>query len=404
VRPGLPRGVCRKDGDMNTEGASPAMKLSALDELTNLPVRGKNPHIQEWKRKGGKVFGYTCSYVPEEMLYAEDGPARFLPVRMGAQGCETTEDADVYMHRFMCSFVRSLMQMGLTGEYGFLDGVIITSCCEHMRKTYELWRDHVKPPFLAMVSVPHRVEGDRHFRWYQEEIVNLQEEIGNRYGYLPSRNTLRESIKTYNKYRELMAQLYGLRAIEHPKLTGAEALKIAQAGFSMPKELFNEKLEAAIEEIKERPGVKDCRARIMVGGSYMDTPLLMDVIESTDAIVVTDSLCAGRKYVEGRVEETGDPMEALARRYFSRLPCPRMIGGYRDRVEFTRKLAREAKVDGVVFVRIPFCDHHGVENLMETRDLEESGIPTLNLEKEYLAEDKGRLKTRIQAFLEKIGR
>jgi benzoyl-CoA reductase/2-hydroxyglutaryl-CoA dehydratase subunit BcrC/BadD/HgdB len=149
----------------------------------------------------------------------------------------------------------------------------------------------------------------------------------------------------------------------------------------------------------------DARARIMVGGSYIDDPWLIDIIESTGAVVVTDVLCTGRKYVEGMVDETTEPVEAIARRYFLRDPsCPRMVDGYPGRISFTKRLAQEAKVDGVIFERITFCDSHTVENLMESEDVEELGIPTLSLEREYQGGDRGRLKTRVQAFLEKIGR
>jgi benzoyl-CoA reductase subunit C len=389
---------------MGMDTGTAAQNLSAVEELTSLPLRGENPYIREWKQKGGKVFGFTCSYVPEEILCAAGGPARILPIKMGAQECETTDDADIYMHKFMCSYVRCLLQLGLAGEYEFLDGMVLTSSCEHMRKTYELWRDEVKPPFITMLSVPHCTEGDNHFNWYRDEIVNLQEEVGKRYGYLPSRATLEESIRIYNRYRRLMTELYDLRAMKHPKLTGSEAMKIAQAGFSMPKDLFNERLTAAIEELKERSGITDYRARVMVGGSYMDDSFLIDVIEDSGAIVVSDVLCTGRKYIEGLVDEKEEPIEALARRYFSKTSCPRMIGGYRDRIAFTKKVVAQAGVDGVIFERIPFCDPHAVENLMESKDLEASGVPTLNLEKEYHASDRGRLKTRVQAFLEKIGK
>ncbi|RLB11666.1 MAG: hypothetical protein DRG39_03710 [Deltaproteobacteria bacterium] len=41
---------------------------------------------------------------------------------------------------------------------------------------------------------------------------------------------------------------------------------------------------------------------------------------------------------------------------------------------------------------------------MEAKFLEEEGIPTLILEREYMPSDRGRLKTRIQAFIERIER
>jgi len=51
-----------------------------------------------------------------------------------------------------------------------------------------------------------------------------------------------------------------------------------------------------------------------------------------------------------------------------------------------------------------FCDIHGVDNVQLRMDLEKRGVPVLQLEKEYGAKaDFGRIRTRVQAFLEKIG-
>ncbi len=377
-------------------------KSSALEELTGLPMRGENPYIREWKETGGKVFGYVCSYMPEEVLYAD--PVTILPIRMGAAGSDSTSEADVCMPRFTCSFSRSLLQLGMTGEYGFLDGMVVTNACDQIRRTYEYWRDEVKVPFITMVTVPHCVEGKERAGWYHDEVVKLIDQVGERYGFLPSEDSLRRSIRTYNRYRELMLDLYRIRAADAPGLTGSEAMKIAQAGFSMPKDVFNGKLEDALVEIRRRPGIKDARARIMIAGSYMDDTFLIDIIESAGAVVVTDNLCTGRRYVEGLVDENAEPVAAIADRYFQKMSCPRMVGSFRNRVEFTKRLAMEAKVDGVIFQHLPFCDNHSVENLLESRVLQEAEIPTMDLEREYIAADAGRLKTRVQAFMEKIGK
>jgi benzoyl-CoA reductase/2-hydroxyglutaryl-CoA dehydratase subunit BcrC/BadD/HgdB len=61
-------------------------------------------------------------------------------------------------------------------------------------------------------------------------------------------------------------------------------------------------------------------------------------------------------------------------------------------------------VDGVVLQSIRNCDIHGIDNVMLERDFEEQGIPVLVLERDYNAlSDAGRIKTRVQAFLERIG-
>ena len=86
------------------------------------------------------------------------------------------------------------------------------------------------------------------------------------------------------------------------------------------------------------------------------------------------------------------------------LLCPRMYGNYASRWEFLFSTAARAKVDGVVLVHNKFCDIHGVDNVQVRMDLEKRGTPVLQIEKEYGSRsDLGRMKTRVQAFLEQIG-
>ncbi|MGV8075024.1 MAG: 2-hydroxyacyl-CoA dehydratase subunit D [Syntrophobacteraceae bacterium] len=381
-----------------------AKKLSALDELTTLPLRFENPYVRNWKDTGRLVFGYTCSYVPEEILVALEGSDRILPVRLGGRGCRTTEDADVHMHKFMCSYSRSLIQLGMQKDYEYLDGVVVTSGCETMRRTHRLWKEVVGIPFVAMISVPHATRGENRVEWYRDEIRNLESDICEAYAFRFSEDSLRKTIKIYNEYRRLMGELYVLRSLDKPKITGSDAFRITQAAFSMPKAVFNEKLAEILAELKARPGINVSGPRIMIGGSYIDDPLLVDLIESLGAVVVTDTLCSGKRYIDRMVEEDGDPMEAIIDRYFRHMPCPRMLEETVQRIEWVKQLAKDSKIDGVIFEKLAFCDNFAGENLIYKKTLEPLGIPAMELETEYQATDTGRFKTRIQAFIEKIAK
>jgi benzoyl-CoA reductase subunit C len=376
--------------------------LGPLEELTGLSSRMKNPYIRDWKQNGGVVFGYMCTYIPEEILFSSKG--RILPIRAGAAGCRNTDEADVYLHKFICSYARSLLQLGLTGEYDFLDGLVFMNGCDQLRRVFEIWRDKAPTRFLGMVAVPHAIEGAGRFEWYVEELRRLSEQISSTYAFISSDDDLKKSIQIYNRYRELMGEVYRLRTRVHPPLTGTEAMGLSNAAFTIPKEIFNEKLAQVLQELTNRKGIESYRARIMVAGSYMDDSHLIRLIESTGALVVTDNLCFGRRHIEGMVDESEDPFTAIAKRYFYHNPCPRMMQSYKERLAFTTRVAKEAQVDGVIFTKIPFCDNHGVESQMEAADLEKIGLPSLMLERDYISTDEGRLKTRIQAFLEKLGK
>jgi benzoyl-CoA reductase/2-hydroxyglutaryl-CoA dehydratase subunit BcrC/BadD/HgdB len=172
----------------------------------------------------------------------------------------------------------------------------------------------------------------------------------------------------------------------------------------MPKKDFNHLLNGVIEEIEERPPSENKKIRLLIAGSEMDDPEFIENVEDMGAIVVTDSLCFGTRYFWDSTEENDDVFEALVDRYYYHASCPRMAGEYPKRLAFVRDQIERAGVDGVILEFIKFCDLHGTDNALLKRDLEKNGIATIELERQYgpLA-DAGRIRTRIQAFLERIG-
>ncbi len=82
-----------------------------------------------------------------------------------------------------------------------------------------------------------------------------------------------------------------------------------------------------------------------------------------------------------------------------------MFTDYDRRIEFILDTAKRASVDGAIITYNKFCDLHGVEAVSQRTDLEKAGIPVLVLEKDYGSQaDTGRIKTRVQAFLERLGK
>jgi benzoyl-CoA reductase/2-hydroxyglutaryl-CoA dehydratase subunit BcrC/BadD/HgdB len=104
-------------------------------------------------------------------------------------------------------------------------------------------------------------------------------------------------------------------------------------------------------------------------------------------------------------EGAGDPFTALAQYYIAERPsCPRMFGDYPRRAGFIRDAIREFKVDGIIGERMLFCDNWTVEHFMMGKEFKAAGIPYLTLDRECLLAGVGQLRTRVQAFLETMGR
>ena len=372
------------------------------EDLTVLSETLSNTHIEKWKSRGGRIIGYPCTYLPEEIIYA----AGILPYRLRGTGCVGLTVADTFLSRTAhCSFARSVLELGLTDKYDFLDGVVYTNGCDHMRRAYDNWKAHDKNlPFMYMLPVPHTIT-PHGLKWYQEEVVAFKQQLEEYFSIKIDDISLGKAIGVYNETRSLLKQLYELRNEDQPPITGAETLKIVLASVSMPRDKYNQLLAQFLEEIRSRKGISDYRARFMVVGSANDDPALIELIEATGGLVVTDSLCFGSRFFWDLDDETGDPLDSITRRYYYHTPCPRMYGECPSRVAFVKDMASKAAVNGVILQTIKYCDLHGVENALLEKNLEKEGIPTLRLEREYgpLA-DTGRIRTRVQAFLERIGR
>jgi len=81
-----------------------------------------------------------------------------------------------------------------------------------------------------------------------------------------------------------------------------------------------------------------------------------------------------------------------------------MYGEHDNRAKYVIDMCREFNCDGIIGERLMFCDNWLVEHYMLDQDVRADGIPFLKLDREYLTSAIGQLRTRVQAFLETMGR
>jgi len=371
-----------------------------LEEFNHAAGCVSNTAIMNWKEQGGRVVGCFCSCAPEEIITA----AELLPLRMRAAGSTGTELSDAYMSSINCSFCRHALDMGLKGEFDFVDGLVWLNTCDNVRRIYDNWKRNVDTPFLHILSFPRKA-GQPQVEWYRNELIRFRQSIEAHFNVKITDERLWEAIRTHNRTRALQRRLYDLRKNEAPPITGAEMLAVMVAGTAMPRHIYNQMLSELLDDISRKDGITDYRARLMIVGSILDDPSFVKVIEDLGALVVTDSLCFGSRLAWKDVDEAaGDPMDALAKYYVAERPsCPRTFGKELERGTFIKDLVREFRVDGIIAEQMKFCDIWTIENFMLGKDFKEAGIPFLKLDREYISAGVGQLRTRVQAFLETIG-
>jgi benzoyl-CoA reductase/2-hydroxyglutaryl-CoA dehydratase subunit BcrC/BadD/HgdB len=350
-------------------------------------------------QKGPTGLGYACVATPVELIEA----AGILPYRIKAFGHPDTELGDAYLARFNCRFCRSCLQLGLDGTYDFLDGLIETNGCDHLRGMFENWQHAMKLDFFHYLKVPHFVRDDS-LAYFEEELSLMREAIAGHFGADVSDADLLEAIEVQDEVHRKLKKLYAMREDLSPRVSGAEVMQAICTGSSMRGEDFSKLLDDILAEKAAAPRL-DYRARLMLLGSATDEVDLVREMEAQGAFIATDALCFGSRSFWSREGSGENPVRLLAERYLSNLFCPRMFSEYDKRRDYIMETARRAGVDGAIIVYNKFCDLHGVEAVSLRMDLEESGIPVLVLEKDYGSQaDTGRVKTRVQAFLERLGR
>lgn len=377
-----------------------------MRELLDRAVRNiELPAIADWKERGGRVVGYTCSFMPLEVMDA----AGILPVRLRGIETDGMGIGDTYFGPFICRFPKALLQNIGQGRYRFLDGAVISTGCDALRRMDDCWRkagediEGIVPPFFHYFDVPQKVEAHAR-KWFAGRVRKLIRAVEEHFHVEIGDAALLEAIHTRNRIRELLWRLEELRRTPGSRVSGTEAFGAVIAGSILPPELFLQELGEWIAEIEAAPRQEPLeRPRLLVGGSVSDDLDLIGLLEEAGARVVADNLCFGVRHARDRVAVEGDPVENLSARYLSESVCPRMFGNYKTRWRLLREKAREAAVDGVILENVRFCDLHASENGLLEHDFEKTGIPCMRLEREYgpLSEG-GRLNMRITAFLENL--
>ncbi len=359
----------------------------------------RNRELVEWRDRGGKVFGWLCTYVPEEVIHA----AGVLPIRIVGYSQETDlDDGNAYMYVNNCSFSRSCLQLGLRGEYDFLDGVVGGSTCDGARRLFDLWRQYVRTPFHHVLTVPRKYT-DRAHMLYHCEVLEFKQHLEEYLGLKITEEALYHSILLYNESRELLRKLYDLRKQEKPPISGAETMEVLNASFRMPKEVFNQWLADLLDEASRSERKSSGRVRLMLVGSVLTNADFVRFIEDQGGMVVTDELCTSTRY-------WGDPVvldsglsltEAISRRYLNNFPCARMFPS-EERFDRIIQAALGFRVDGVVSQTIRYCVPYAHDLPLLEKRLRECGIPMLALDIEYGTSGSGQIKTRVQAFIEML--
>ena len=372
-----------------------AMKV--FEELLESP---QNRLVEQAAQEGRIPIGYSCSFVPEALLMAD----RLFPVRLQAPGVAGTETADNYLSSFICTYARSLLEFALDDRFDLLQGWVFVPSCAHMQRLYDNLEYLKKPAFNHILDVPRKVNQDT-LVWMAEELKTLADKLAAHFGVDMSEASLKKAMENWNDFASMVQAIGELRKKPHPPITGTEFHQVVMASQASPKDLILPHILDFKKELEQREGIQKYRARLMLVGGHLHDPEFIKIIESQGGLVVADRFCTGTIPGFKSIElNGGNPYKTLAEHTFKKTLCPRMMEDFDRRLNTIINTMQEYKVDGVVIEIIKFCDLWGVDAMPLVTALREKGIPVLKLEREYRLGGEGQLRTRVQAFIESMGK
>lgn len=383
--------------------------LKHLIEFENLLQEANNDLIQQAKKDGNKVLGYTCYHIPEVLLNLPG----CVSTRMRAPRTGSLDIATYYMSSYLCGYSKALVERGIEGGFNFLDALIGSESCSEMNRCYEHFEvlNLVNNPdfFVSIADVPFKIMPHtvKHFK--QQLQTKLLDRLHDVYGIDISEDAMRKAVEQHNEVCRLITEIGEYRKEDNPRITGYEFHVINLVSYVCPKYLIIDKLRETAEELKTRKPdeKKNYRARVVVVGSELDDPDFTKLFEESGALVVADRYCFGS--LPGREEikltDDGDVLEQIILHYMNTSQCPRYMSHDKvaRRKEYVKHLVEEYHAEGVVYEQLKFCEYWGYERALASHIItNDYGIPSVCVDRQYTANASGQLRTRIQAFVESL--
>ena len=361
------------------------------------------PTVRAWRERwGGKVIGCFPVYAPVEIPRA----LGMLPVGLFGGGNRVEiANADSRFQSFICSVVKSTLELGFRGDLDVFDGLLFHSICDPARNLASVMARNFPQRPVTYVHLPQNMASPHAVPYLAAELRRVAEELAVVAGRPLREGDLATSLRAYEVVRSLLRDLYALRSASPERLATGELYTLARLVTLMDPFDVAPILQGALDEARARDARAKDRIRVVIVGSFCEQPPL-ELIESLEAAgcyVVDDDLLVGWRALLGPVAVTGDPYVALARAYVDgSVHLSTKHDLRRPRAASLIESARAHRADAVIFLGAKFCEPGLFDYALYRRALEEHGIPHLFLEFEEKMWLYDRIRGEVETFVESM--
>ena len=305
------------------------------------------------------MIHYMCKYSPVEIFrgFGEE-------VCLADPDADSFEQAESLAHSNLCGYGKGFLETAMDPS---VEKMVLVSCCDVVRRLYDVLRLNKRMEFLYLLDLPHKT-GEAEAKYLaarlEEMVRSFEESSGKHFDYrcvIPFCNIDEDS--------------------------SCGTCENCAPGQDVPPEQ------------PERPdGVlhlpEDGESVISLLGAHGGAGF-RDAVQSHFVSRVRDDTCSGNRLVRLRrmPADEKDFFRLYAEGLLGQIPCMRMLSGT-DR----GKLPENARA--VIYHTMKFCDYYSFEY---ARLKDSIGIPLLKIETDGTSQSAGQLATRLDAFAESIG-
>ncbi len=375
-----------------------------MSEVHGLRIK----ELRDAQAEGRVVVGCFCTFVPEEIVLAANG----VLVGLCAGADIATAEVDKILPRTTCSLIKGAFGFALGRVCPYLataDVVVGENTCDGKKKAWELFGDHVNELYVMDMPQMKHEQGRALLKSEYERFLRYMEEKS---GRSITEEDLARATRLVNAKRQAIERLNSLRAAKPAPISGLDGLLIQQIAFYDDPVRFTAQVNALCDELEERIaagiGVEESTKapRLLMSGCPMAVPnwKLPAIVEQSGAVIVGEESCVGARGLRNTVVESGgsldQQLEAIVDRYF-KIDCA-IFTPNPERLDHIRSMSSELKADGVIHYGLQFCHPYLIEAGPVEQKLEAEGLPVLRIDSDYSPEDSGQIKTRVEAFLERL--
>ena len=388
--------------------------------------------------------GYVCKYAPIEALEAMGAHMERIEPDESLVSFDAAESC---MHANVCSFAKATFETVLSGN---LDGIVLTTCCDSMRRLADALRAQTPGLFIHVLDVPRDTSEaacalfERNVRkllsaygefanaTFSEEklfaqlggtlcpaegncdspleldLARLHSEAAQPSFRLAKSSSVSQSFANSNQAADSAAWSEGCGASERNAGEAVAAPQVepnhgqaADAGARSEGCGASERSTTAAAAapqvdytLQPQTHFSPTMPNVGIAGARANTEIKR-ILEARGVNIAFGVTCtnAVRRFVPRKTET----LARYAHDVLTQLPCARMRDISPRKTFFDRALPQ---VDGLVYHTVQFCDMYSYEYSDLNRT---SPAPILALETDCTTQSRGQMLTRLEAFLESIG-